>query len=129
PRSADPRRSLLAPSDRHRLEPRRDRPDGARAVPLPVSDAGRRRPTQPAALPAQRRHLPRSAVQHRILRIADAHAGARMRARAWGVRVDWGRLSSLLESPRAGAASAVAGAEDTAAVGNKGSGAGTARLR
>ena len=32
---------VVAPPDRHRLEPGRDRPDGAGAVPLPVPDPGR----------------------------------------------------------------------------------------
>ena len=39
----DQARPRLAPPDRHRLEPGRDRPDGAGAVPLPVPDPGRRR--------------------------------------------------------------------------------------
>ena len=41
PRRSDPPRPLFAPADRHRLEPRRDLEDGARALPLPVPDAGR----------------------------------------------------------------------------------------
>ncbi len=36
-------------ADRHRLEPGRDRADGAGAVPLPVPDAGRGRAAEPAA--------------------------------------------------------------------------------
>ena len=79
---ADQARPCFAAPDRHRLEPRRDRPDGAGAVPLPVPDPGRGRAAQPPALPAQRRHLPRRAVQHRQLCAADPHAGARVRARA-----------------------------------------------
>ena len=74
---ADPARSRLAPPDRHRLEPGRNPANGAGAVPLPVPDPGRGRAAQPAALPAQRRHLPRRAVQHRQLCAADPHARPR----------------------------------------------------
>src|SRR5918995_16058 len=47
-----------------------------------------RRPAQPAALSAQRRLLPRRAVQHRQLCAADPYAGARMRTRAGHLRLD-----------------------------------------
>ncbi len=107
-RRADPARSLVAPPDRHRVEPRRNRPNGARAMPLPVPDAGRRRAAQPPALPAQRRYFPGRAVQHRLLRAFDPHAGARMRARAGRLRLDGRRLSSLFEPSRAGPAAASA---------------------
>ena len=57
----------LPPPDRLRLESGRDRRDGARPLPLPVPDPGRRRPAQPPALPEERRRLSRRAVQHREL--------------------------------------------------------------
>ena len=92
PRAAA-QRPRLAPPPRQRLERRRHPRHGARAVPrvLPVlRGAGRRRRSRTAelpALPAQRRRLPRRAVQHRVVRPADAHgrpgrgpAGRRLRA-------------------------------------------------
>ena len=70
-------RARQPPPARHRLEPARGRPGGAAAVPhaLPVPRAGRRAVVP--ALPAQRRRLPRRALQHRELRAAhdDGRAG------------------------------------------------------
>jgi hypothetical protein len=82
PDRADQARPVVAAADRHRLESRRDRQDGAGAVPLPVPDPGRRRAAQPPALPAQRRHVSGRPVQHRQLFASDPHAGPRVRARA-----------------------------------------------
>ena len=48
---------------------------------LPVLRVGQA-PELPA-LPAQRRHFPRRALQHRLLRVAHPHAGAAVRPRAW----------------------------------------------
>ena len=76
------------------------------------------------ALPAQRRYLPRSSVQHRLLCAADAHAGAGVRAGARGVRLDRGRLPPLLQSSRAGASAAHARAQGPAASGHQGPGSG-----
>ena len=75
----DPAQSGFAPPDRHRLESRRRRQDGAAAVPLPVPVLCRPRPAVLPALSALRRHLPRRAVQHRLLRAAhhDGRAGDR----------------------------------------------------
>ena len=75
--------SGFAPHHRERVERRRARADGAHAVPrvLPVLRGGW--PALLPALPAQRGHLPRRAVQHRLLRAAHAHDGAAVRPRAW----------------------------------------------
>ena len=68
-----PPRPGLAPHHRQRLERRRARPDGAHALPRAVPVLRGRRPAVLPALPAQRRHLPRRAVQHRLLCAAHAH--------------------------------------------------------
>src|SRR3712207_5528270 len=47
--------------------------DGARALPRAVPVPRRRRPAVLPALPAQRRHVPRGALQHRQLRAAHPH--------------------------------------------------------
>ena len=44
--------------------------DGARALPRALPDLGRRRPAVLPGLPAERRRLPRRAVQHRLVRAA-----------------------------------------------------------
>ena len=68
--------SGFAPADRHRLESGRHRQDGAAAVPLPVPVLCRGRQAVVPALSALRRHLPRRAVQHRVLRAAHPDDGA-----------------------------------------------------
>ena len=77
--------------------------DGARAVPrlLPVLRAPTASLSLPA-LPAQRRHLPRRAVQHRELRAADAHAGAAMRPRASATSSGPAATATSTEPSRAG---------------------------
>ena len=75
-------RPALAPHHRQRLERGRARPDGAHALPRDVPVLRRGRAAVLPALPAQRRHLPRRAVQHRLLRAAHAHDGAAVRPRA-----------------------------------------------
>src|SRR3546814_10268848 len=62
--------------------------DGARALPLPVSDIGDGRQAEPAAVPAFLRRLPWPALQHRELCAAAAHAGAAMRSGAGRVHLD-----------------------------------------
>ena len=74
---ADPRQPGLAPPHRLGLEPRRHPEHGARAVPRPVPVLRRRRQALVPALPAQRRHVPRRAVQHRQLRAAHPHGRRR----------------------------------------------------
>ena len=74
----------------------------------PADGARRARPAQLPALPAQRRHLPRRAVQHRQLRAAHAHAGAAVRPRRRRLRLDRRRLPHLQQPRRAGRAAAVA---------------------
>ena len=68
---------------------------------------GERAPVLPA-LPAQRRHLPRRALQHRLLRAAhdDGRAGDGPQAR--GVRPHPRRRPPLPEPPRPGARAALA---------------------
>ena len=100
PASRGPR---LASDRRQRVERRGHPADGPGPVPrlLPVLRGRRRTPLVPA-LPAQRRHLPRRAVQHRQLRAADAHARAAVRPRARRLRLDGRRLPHLRQPPRAG---------------------------
>ncbi len=75
-RRRDPAQPGFAPADRVGVERRRHPEDAAAAVPrvLPVL-RGRREALLPA-LPAQLRHLPRRAVQHRVVRAAHPHGGA-----------------------------------------------------
>ena len=68
--------------DRVGVERRRHPADEAAAVPRVFPVLCRRRPALLPALPAQRRYLPGRAVQHRLLRAADAHGRAAMRPRA-----------------------------------------------
>ncbi len=75
------RNPTLAPADRHRLESGGEPSDGAVAVPLPVSVQCRRRRAFLSALSALGRRLSRRAVQHRVLRAADADGGASDRAK------------------------------------------------
>ena len=67
------KQSGLAPHHRQRVERRRARADGARAVPRAVPVLRRARAAVVPAVSAQRRRVPRRAVQHRLLRAADAH--------------------------------------------------------
>ncbi len=104
----DQAQSGFAPADRHRLESGRCRQDGAAAVPLPVPVLCRRRPAVVPALPALGRCISRRAVQHRVLRAADADGGAGDRLTARRIHPHFRRRASLFESPGAGAAAAVA---------------------
>jgi thymidylate synthase len=70
-----------------------------RPDPTPAGRAAAQLP----ALPAQRRHLPRRALQHRQLRAADAHAGAAVRPGRRRLRLDRRRLPHLRQPRRAGA--------------------------
>src|SRR5690606_33122509 len=96
---ADPLQPRLAPAHRLGLERRRALDHGAAAVPpaLPVLRRGRQ--ALVPALPAQRRPLPRGAVQHRVLRVADAHGRPAGRTRRRRLRVD-GRGLPHLRQPR-----------------------------
>ena len=68
-------RPRLPPDDRLGLERRRAAGHGAGALPRVLPVLRGRRPALLPALPAQRRHVPRRAVQHRQLRAADPHGG------------------------------------------------------
>ena len=68
-------RSRLAAQHRLGVERRRDPADGAAAVPRVLPVLRRRRQAVLPAVPAQRRPVPRRAVQHRQLRAADPHDG------------------------------------------------------
>ena len=70
----------FAAADRVGVEPGRGRRHGAAALPLPVPVLRRRRQAVLPALPAFGRHLPRRAVQHRVLCAADDDGGAGERA-------------------------------------------------
>ncbi len=78
-RAAAPR-PAFATHRRQRLERGRARPDGAHAVPRALPVLRGRRPAVLPALPAQRRHLSRRAVQHRLVCAAHAHDGGADRA-------------------------------------------------
>ena len=67
------------------------------ALPLPVPVLCRRRQAVLPALPAQRRHFPRRALQHRLLCAADADAGAGLRLPAGRIRAHLRRRPHLLE--------------------------------
>ena len=70
------------------------------------------------ALPALGRHLPRRAVQHRLLRAADPPGGAGDRPRGRRLRAHPRRRAPVLQPPRAGPAAAdprAASAADAAA--------------
>ena len=108
-RRRDPPQSGFAPSDRHRLESGRCRPDGAAAVSLPVPVLRRQGPALLPALPALGRRLSRRAVQHRFLRAADHDGGAGDRAESRRVRAHARRCASLSQSSGAGAAAACRG--------------------
>ena len=75
---------------------------GAAALPRVLPVLRRRRPAVVPALPAKLRHLPRRAVQHRVLRPADAPGGAAMRPRRRRLRLDGRRLPPVPQSPGAG---------------------------
>ena len=102
----DPPQSGFAPPDRQRVERRRPAEDGADAVPHAVPVLRRRRQAQLPALPAQRRHLPRRAVQHRQLRAAHAHGRAGCGLGVGDFVHTLGRCAPVLEPFRAGARAA-----------------------
>ena len=104
----DQAQSGFAPADRHRLESGRRRQDGAAAVPLPVPVLRRRGQAVVPALPALGRRVPRRAVQHRVLRAADADGGAGDRLQARRVHPHLRRRASVSQSSGAGAAATVA---------------------
>ena len=87
----------------------------ARALPpaVPVLRGGRA--ALLPALPAQRRRVPRRAVQHRLLRAADPHGRAAGGSRRRRVHLDRRRLPPVPESPRAGERAARARAAAAAA--------------
>ncbi len=97
-----PRQAGFAAPHRERVEPGGGRPHGAAALPRAVPVLRRRRRTLLPALPAQRRHLPGRAVQHRVLRAADADGGAGDRTEARRFRAHPGRCAPVSQSPRAG---------------------------
>ena len=65
-----------------------------------------RRPAQLPALPAQRRRVPRGAVQHRVLRPAHPHGRPGHRPRGRRLRAHDGRRAPLPQPPRPGPAPA-----------------------
>ena len=103
---ADPRRSRLAPARRQRVERGRYPRDGARAVPRAVPVLRRRRPPLVPALPAVGRPLPRRAVQHRLVRAADAHGRPGHRARGRRLRPHARGRAPLRRTTRPGARAA-----------------------
>ncbi|VWX55548.1 hypothetical protein VARIO8X_100083 [Burkholderiales bacterium 8X] len=103
----------FAPHHRERLERGRALQDGADALPrlLPVlrgaaAGRGRARQAELPALPAQRRHLPGRALQHRELCASHAHAGAAVRPRGGRLHLDRRRLPHLQQPRGAGRAAA-----------------------
>jgi hypothetical protein len=98
------------------LEPGGGRRDGAAALPLPVPVLRGGRQAVVPALPALGRHLPRRALQHRLLCAADHDGGAGDQAEAGRVRPHAGRRASLRQPFRAGALQLGADAEAAAEV-------------
>src|SRR5690606_35588306 len=66
-------------------------------------------------VPAQCRHLPGRALQHRVVRTAHAHGGAAVRARGRRFRLDRRRLPPVFQPSGAGARTALARALSAAA--------------
>ena len=98
-------RSRLAAQHRLGVERRRDPADGAAAVSRVLPVLRRRRQAELPALSAQRRPLPRRAVQHRQLCAADPHDGRPGRAGRRRVHLDRRGLPHLRQPCRAGHAS------------------------
>src|SRR6185437_8034035 len=71
----DQKQSEFAPAHRNRLEPGRGRRHGVAALPLPIPVLRRRGKAELPALSAERRYLPRRAIQYRIVCAADAYDG------------------------------------------------------
>src|SRR5690606_352227 len=94
---------------------RRAGENGALAVSRAVPVLRRRPPVVVPALSAQRRRVPRRAVQYRVVLSADAHDRAADRSRARRVRLDRRRLPPLSEPRRAGGSAAHARAAAVAA--------------
>ena len=105
-RRADPTQPRQPPPHRQRLERRRHPADGAGALPHDVPVLRRRGPAVLPALPAQRRRVPRRAVQHRVVRPAHPHGRPGDRARGRRLRAHARRRPPLLQPPRAGPAPA-----------------------
>jgi predicted secreted hydrolase len=98
--------SGLAPADRVGMERVGHSENGAAAVPSAVPVLCRRRQAVVPALPAELRHLPRRAIQHRELRAADAHGRAAVRSRRRRLRLGGRRLPHLFQPLRPGARTA-----------------------
>ena len=110
-RRGDPAQSGFAAAHRIGMERRRHSADEAAAVPPALPVLCRRREALLPALPAELRHLPRCAVQHRVVRAADAHGRAAMRSRrsvissgpaatATSTSTTWSRSISSLRARR-----------------------------
>src|SRR5262249_56756630 len=82
--------------------------DGAAALPLPIPVLRGEGPALLPALSALGRRLPGRAVQHRLLRFADADGGPGHRAQTRRVRAYAWRRASLSQSLGAGAAATLA---------------------
>ena len=107
---ADPHQPRLAPPHRLGVERRRHPRHGAGAVPHDVPVLRRpggdgARSAQLPALPALGRRVPRRAVQHRVVRPADAHGRPGHRPRGRRLRAHPRRRAPLPQPPRAGASS------------------------
>ena len=105
---ADQAQPGLAPHDRLGLERGRRAEDEAAALPRAVPVLRRRRQAVLPAVPAQRRHLPGRALQHRLVRAADPHDGPAGGPGRGRLRLDRRRLPPVLEPHGAGRAAAVA---------------------
>ena len=84
------------------------------ALPLLLPVLCCRRQTLAAAIPAQRRHIPRSAVQHRLLCPAAAHGGTGDRTRAGRLHPYHRRHPPLSQPHRTGKAAADSHSETSA---------------
>ena len=99
---AHPHEPRLAPAHRLGVERGRTPGHGPAAVPRALPVLRGRRPALLPALPAQRRPVPRRAVQHRLLRAAHAHGRAADRPGARRLRLDGRRLPHLRQPRGAG---------------------------
>src|ERR1041384_2000199 len=122
-RQGHPHQPGFAPPDRERVERGRPPRDGARTLPHPVPVLRARRTAVLPALPAERRRLPRRAVQHRELRPPHHDGGAGDRPRAGRAGAHVRRRASLPEPFRPGARAALPGSARAAAAPDQSRGA------
>ncbi len=108
----DPHQPRQPPAHRQCLERRPDPADGPAALPRVLPVLRRRRQALLPAVPALRRHLPRGAVQHRVVRAADPPGRPGCRPGRRRLRAHPRRRAPVLQPPGAGEAAAHPGAAE-----------------